>query len=70
MQLVSYLRKNKISQRKFAQEINLSPQLLNNKIKGKNKWLPTQAMLVEAKTDGAVDRYDLMGSQALIFWPK
>lgn len=69
MQLLTYLKKNKISQREFCQEINLSPQSLNNKIKGKTKWLPTQALLVQEKTKGTVDVYDLMGAEAFIYWP-
>lgn len=69
MKLLAYLQKHKITQRKFAKDINMKPQAFNDRIHGKRNWKPAEALLVEAKTKGEVDRYDLMGQSALVLWP-
>ncbi len=64
MKLKTYLRKNRISQRTFASEIEISASLLCKIINGSGKNArgirPYLAERIEKATNGKVDRLELL----------
>lgn len=64
MKLKDFLKKNRWTQRKLAQELGVSEAYITYILNGKNNPSPILAKRIEELTDGAVTVYDLIDVKA------
>ncbi len=58
--LKTYLKKNKITQKKFSEKLNVHYMTIYQIVKGKRRPSPELAALIEQATGGEVTRMELL----------